>query len=308
MVDEFNNPFKALKKSKKIQLKDDPNAEKRRKEALKPPPEPAQDPYDDADLFLQAMGGVSRVKKKGGRQVHKDNQLEHTPMEGLRKKKAAKAPAAPEPKQAPEAKPKPDLSEEDAEDLFLQEMGDVAPMDGKGRDVPVKPKPVESSPAKSAEALAKEHLRDLVSGKIEFEVEHTEEYTHGQVAGLDPKIFNKLRAGAYSYEAHIDLHGMNAEQALYALADFVKLHYQMGRRTLLVVTGRGKNSPDGRGVIRNELQHWLTHEPFKRVVLAYVTAQPKDGGPGAVYVMLRKYKKVMGKVQWDKLPKDWMYE
>ena len=81
--------------------------------------------------------------------------------------------------------------------------------------------------------------------------------------------------------------------------------YTMGKRHLLLVTGRGKNSPDGRGILRDEVQTWLTREPLRRVVLAFVTAQPRDGGAGALYVLLRKFKKSLGKVQWDRLPKDW---
>jgi len=36
-------------------------------------------------------------------------------------------------------------------------------------------------------------------------------------------------------------------------------------------------------------------------VLAFCTAQPKDGGAGAIYVLLRKQKKNQGKIQWDKM-------
>ena len=72
---------------------------------------------------------------------------------------------------------------------------------------------------------------------------------------------------------------------------------------MLVVPGRGRNSPDGQGVLRGKLQTWLTQEPFKRVVLAFCTAQPHDGGPGSVYVLLRKYRK-KGRVYWERLPAD----
>ena len=36
------------------------------------------------------------------------------------------------------------------------------------------------------------------------------------------------------------------------------------------------------------------------VVLAFCTAQPKHGGAGALYVLLRKYRKDRGKVRWDR--------
>nr|WP_245168191.1 Smr/MutS family protein [Desulfobaculum xiamenense] len=95
------------------------------------------------------------------------------------------------------------------------------------------------------------------------------------------------------------MHGLTSEETVHELVDFVRKHYQLGHRTLHLVTGRGNNSPLGRSVLREEVQNWLTRDPLRRVVLAFVTAQPKHGGPGAVYVLLRKHKKSLGKVDWD---------
>ena len=67
--------------------------------------------------------------------------------------------------------------------------------------------------------------------------------------------------------------------------------YVHNKRCVLLIPGRGKNSPLGVGVLKKEVQHWLTREPLKRVVLAFCTALPKHGGTGALYVLLRKYKK-----------------
>lgn len=320
MTDEFNNPFQKLKKAK-LDLPDadtKPGAKKRKKAARKPPPQPAQNPYADEDaLFMQAMGGTKPVAKKGR---NEPKSLDHEPFSALLEKDEKKrkqsqdaatapgaAPSATATQKSPAPRPEPEpapLADDDA-DAFFSAMNGVAPMDGKGRDLPKKTTPPQPVPGKSSDALAREHLRDLVRGNVEFELEFTTEYMHGHVNGLDPKIFNKLRAGAYSTEAHLDLHGMTADDALLAVVDFIRRSYTLGKRHLLLVTGRGKNSPDGRGILRDEVQLWLTREPLRRVVLAFVTAQPRDGGPGALYVLLRKFKKSLGKVQWDRLPKDW---
>ena len=45
---------------------------------------------------------------------------------------------------------------------------------------------------------------------------------------------------------------------------------------------------------------WLTHDPLKRVVLAFTTALPRHGGTGALYLLLRKFKKVKGKARFEK--------
>lgn len=39
------------------------------------------------------------------------------------------------------------------------------------------------------------------------------------------------------------------------------------------------------------------------MVLAFCTAQSHDGGPGSVYVLLRKYRK-KGRIYWERMPAD----
>lgn len=188
--------------------------------------------------------------------------------------------------------------EPDEADLFFNAMQGVDELSGSGRDVAAnKPRIKKPTPRKSSEKKA---LDDFLSGNIEFELEHSEEYMHGYVRGLDSKIFQQLKAGSLSWESHVDLHGLNSDQAFDTLLFFVRESYLQNKRCLLVVTGRGRNSPGGRSVLKQEIQTWLTREPLRRIVLAFCTAQPKDGGGGALYVLLRKQKKQKGKVKWDK--------
>ncbi len=184
-------------------------------------------------------------------------------------------------------------AEEEA--LFAKAMQGVDPVRAKGRSVtaPVA-RSVDATPPDPAKAL-----RDLLEGRVEFALRHTDEYMEGFVTGVDPLVLARLRNGQYSPESHVDLHGKNARQAYEALTWFIKNAYQRGMRTVVVVTGRGRNSPDGVGVLRMLLQRWFCREPFKRVVLAFCTAKAGDGGPGAVYVLLRKYKKSRGKIIWE---------
>ena len=189
--------------------------------------------------------------------------------------------------------------EEQAEEsrLFLEAMGQVRPVQGRGRDVsPTPAKPV-------APSCSGDDLQALLESNLEFALSFTDEYLEGHVVGLDQMTMNKLRAGSLSPEAHLDLHGLNAAQAFEALRGFMRGAWYKGLRVVLVVPGRGRNSPDGQGVLRGKLQAWLTQEPFKRVVLAFCTAQPHDGGPGSVYVLLRKYRK-KGRIYWERMPAD----
>lgn len=180
----------------------------------------------------------------------------------------------------------------------LESMKDVKPLNVRGRQLHPEVEPLPAA------QTVHDPVQDFLDGLIEFKLEFTAEYLEGHVVGLDPITIEKLRAGQYSPEAHLDLHGMNAEQAYEDLIRFFRRAYHQGLRTVLIIPGRGRNSPNGYGVLRERLQRWLTQDPFKRVVLAFCTAQLNDGGAGAVYVLLRKYKKSRGKIHWDRLPTD----
>lgn len=201
-------------------------------------------------------------------------------------------------KKKPKPKMENKIEEIDDDEAFMNAMAGVKRMDNS-TVAPVKPGPAPAVNGKD-EDDGKEYLNSLVSGAIEFEIEYSDEFMFGFVRGTDVKLFQKLRNGAFSYESHIDLHGMNSEQAFDNLLFFIRESFLHGKRCVLVVTGRGKNSPGGHSVLKREIQEWLTRDPFRRVVLAFSTAQPKDGGTGAVYVLLRKQKKVNGKIKWDK--------
>jgi DNA-nicking Smr family endonuclease len=180
---------------------------------------------------------------------------------------------------------------------FARAMRDVQPLKSKGRDVPLVAKiPVVPEPQQQS-------FQDLLKSSQEFALNFSKEHIEGHVVGLESLILQKLRAGRYSPEAHLDLHGLNARQAFDALVGFVRRSWHRGMRTVLLIPGRGKNSPDGVAVLRERIQSWLTQAPLKQVVLAFCTARPVDGGPGSLYVLLRKCRK-KGKVHWERCPAD----
>lgn len=89
-------------------------------------------------------------------------------------------------------------------------------------------------------------------------------------------------------EARIDLHGMSQTEAYAALHRFIRAQQAAGRRSLLVITGKGRA---GGGVLRRLLPLWLEEAPLRDAVVAFASAKPKDGGAGAFYIRLRKKKK-----------------
>ena len=182
-------------------------------------------------------------------------------------------------------------------DDFAKAMAGVTPISKSGREVALE------KPEKPLVWQQGNALQDFLDGKLEFALTFTDEYMEGFVVGLDPIMMQKLRQGSFSPEAHIDLHGLNTQPAFETLRGFFKGSWYRGLRCVIVVCGRGKNSPDGIGILREKLQLWLTQEPFKRVVLAFCTAQVHDGGAGAVYVLMRKFKK-KGRIAWERMPAD----
>ncbi len=115
-------------------------------------------------------------------------------------------------------------------------------------------------------------------------------------AGLDKRTAQRLRRGNLPIEARLDLHGHTQQQAHRALDAFLAAASESGKRCVLVVTGKGSSQTDeatGRvertsGVLREIVPRWL-NEPVNRArIIAHHPAQPRDGGTGALYVLLRR--------------------
>ncbi|CAK0753953.1 DNA mismatch repair protein MutS [Azospirillaceae bacterium] len=109
----------------------------------------------------------------------------------------------------------------------------------------------------------------------------------GPWAELDRRTQQRLRRGQLAIEGRIDLHGMTQNQAHQALTAFVHRGSRENRRCLLVITGKGAQNPEG-GVLRNAAPRWLGEPPLVKMVVAVQPAQPKDGGDGAFYVLLKR--------------------
>jgi DNA-nicking Smr family endonuclease len=134
------------------------------------------------------------------------------------------------------------------------------------------------------DARAYAELAALVEG---FHVEIGEERVEGSAPGADRKLLQKLRRGEPRPAAELDLHGQTQSEAQGALERFVERARQDGHRAVLVVHGRGLHSDD-KPILKTRVAEWLSTGKLARVVLAFSTAQPGDGGAGALYVLLRR--------------------
>lgn len=175
----------------------------------------------------------------------------------------------------------------DAE-LFQQEMKDVTLLKKDAGARVGRPSPaILRRPLIDEENEALAELYDLVAGRSEFDVTDTDEYMEGCVVGLDTRLVRKLRQGAFSRQASLDLHGMTTDEAQAEVERFVLGALRSGLRCILVIHGRGRNSPGQMPVLKDRLKYWLTRGKLAKVVLAFATARAYDGGPGALYILLR---------------------
>ena len=111
---------------------------------------------------------------------------------------------------------------------------------------------------------------------------------------MDKKNFKKLVKGKMEIEGTIDLHGLTADQAKIKLITFINHSYSIGKRLIIVITGKGKHKGFDEfqrpinGVLRQNLPEWLSGPSVSNKVLQVTQAQPKHGGAGAFYVYLRR--------------------
>jgi DNA-nicking Smr family endonuclease len=109
----------------------------------------------------------------------------------------------------------------------------------------------------------------------------------GASPGVDRRTAEKLRKGRLGVEARLDLHGLMQDEAHRALDRFIVRTHEQGLRTVLVITGKG-GIGGVRGVLKEAVPRWLNEAPLRPRVLSCSWAQPKDGGAGALYVLLRR--------------------
>ena len=114
--------------------------------------------------------------------------------------------------------------------------------------------------------------------------------THGDAAGLDKKTAQRLKCGRLDIEDRLDLHGHTQTAAHRTLERFLQDAFKNGKRTVLVITGKGDAYAGKPGVLKLAVPGWLNVMPMRQWVAGFSYAAPKDGGDGALYVRIRRRK------------------
>jgi len=100
---------------------------------------------------------------------------------------------------------------------------------------------------------------------------------------LQRQQYRDLKQGKITREARLDLHGFRIEPAQHALMQFITQAYQQNKRCVLIIHGKGGRFGEA-PILKNHVNHWLKQLPE---VLAFHSACARDGGCGALYVLLK---------------------
>ncbi|MCX7943345.1 MAG: Smr/MutS family protein [Deltaproteobacteria bacterium] len=178
----------------------------------------------------------------------------------------------------------PSLSDEE---FFLKEMEGVKRL-AKANRIPVKSRAkIPQHYSEDEEAL--HVLNMLIDGDIEFRISDTADYIEGyNVKDYDPNILKKLKRGEIAYQDYLDLHGKTKDEAKNLIKGFIEQARKFGNRCVLIIHGKGIHSKDHIPVLKESLKNWFSNKSIGRHILAFCSAIPRDGGTGAIYVLLRR--------------------
>ena len=174
---------------------------------------------------------------------------------------------------------KPDKTISDA-DLLAHVFRDVQPL--TGRKITNSP-PIKFGPRKLSSS-ASPVLKTQGKGSHDTKLPNIQ---HGDAPGLDKRTAQRLRRGKINVEAQLDLHGFKQDEAHMALNRFLTQSSNVGRRCVLVITGKGALSQGG-GVLRKMVPLWLNENTNRKFVLSFTYSTPADGGTGAIYILLKR--------------------
>jgi DNA-nicking Smr family endonuclease len=177
------------------------------------------------------------------------------------------------------------VSQDDDRDSFADAMRDVKPLRFERRVVATRrPKPKAHNSRRARDEI----LAESLYGPAEMSTDGIEQLGEGVAYrrnALPKRVFRMLRDGGFILEDEIDLHGLSVHAAKRALREFVVDASKRHCGCIRVVHGKGLRSGPAGPILKNAVQHWLTQW---EEVLAFVSAPPRDGGSGALYVLLKR--------------------
>lgn len=150
----------------------------------------------------------------------------------------------------------------------------------------VKKRCSSGSPPQTRVDDARQLLEEAVRDKGRLNVTNMPEYIEGYREGINPLTREKLKAGEFSVQKTLDLHGFSTDEAKGLFEGFIASAIKSGLQCVKVVHGRGLKSRQ-RPVLKQALKTWILQAMHRKWVIAFSSAPMCDGGPGATYILLR---------------------
>jgi DNA-nicking Smr family endonuclease len=183
--------------------------------------------------------------------------------------------------QAPVTKP---LHESDAK-LFRESVEDAERLElEQTASYRRRPPPV---PIVQPAGLVEREERAILS---EAEVE-THDFLLFVRPGVQKRLLADLQRGDIEAELELDLHGLSVAYSEQLLEDFLGECARRRVRCARIIHGKGYRSQERQPVLKRKVNYWLR---LYDQVLAFCSATRRDGGTGAVYVLLRNPDKNRG--------------
>ena len=159
----------------------------------------------------------------------------------------------------------------DPDHLFRKSVTGVIPLRNQdSRGIPNKPRSTSTTPDV-----------DPIAGPGKVDLDGDLFYR----SGVQKRKLRELRRGRLKIADILDLHGYTQVSTPAAITNFIASYSNPDNQCIMIITGKGRNSPDRVSVVRAAALETLRKHPR---VLAYCCSQPVDGGHGAFYILLRR--------------------
>lgn len=169
------------------------------------------------------------------------------------------------------------LLQESDINLFQEEMEDVLPIEHKyAEQYRERPRPF---PRPKENDWDDEEQAGLAEEAVE-----THDYLSFTRPGVQKRVFHDLTRGDINIDLEVDLHGLSVDYAHRTLREFLVACRERRVRCARIIHGKGFGSSTRQPALKQKVNYWLR---LREDVLAFCSATRRDGGTGAVYVLLR---------------------
>ncbi|UYZ82997.1 Smr/MutS family protein [Entomomonas sp. E2T0] len=179
------------------------------------------------------------------------------------------------------------MAKDDDISLFRAEMKGVKPIKYDKADISKKTKDklqIKTLKENAANTLTKENIIDGLSDQFVIDVE-PEEFLYWANNGVQESQMRRLKAGQIPFAGSIDLHGLTVDQSRKLLWEFLDEATKLEIRCVRVTHGKALRKDKSKPIIKSYINTWLRQHPQ---ILGFCSCQPKHGGTGAVYIILKR--------------------